>query len=82
MTVYKDALRYRYMITKKALKKAKILVFREKHGHKTTLEAFELKSRTLYHWQKLWNLGGKKPKLSMKRRESPRPKEGESGPKK
>jgi len=61
ITLYHDALRYRYMITEKALKKAKVLVFREKHGHKMALEAFEIKSRTLYHWQSQFEKGGKKP---------------------
>ena len=61
MTIYRDALRYRYMITEKALKKAKMVIFSEKHGHKIALEAFSIKSRTLYHWKKQWKEGGKKP---------------------
>lgn len=47
------------MITEKALRKAKILAFREKHGHKIALEAFEIKSRTLYHWKRQFEVGGK-----------------------
>jgi transposase InsO family protein len=47
------------MITEKALRKAKILAFREKHGHTTTVEAFEVKSRTLYHWRRQFEGGGK-----------------------
>ena len=61
MTVYRDALRYRYMITPKAEKRAKILVFFEKHGLETTLEAFEVKRRTLYGWKKKWAEGGRIP---------------------
>lgn len=62
------------MITAKALKKAKILVFREKHGHKTALEAFELKSRTLYHWKKQWETGGKKPEALNEKKRIPKNK--------
>lgn len=61
VTLYNDAVRYRYMIQEKALKKAKTLVFFEKHGLKTTLEAFEVKRSTLYGWKTQWEDGGKKP---------------------
>ena len=60
MTVYRDALRYRYMITPQALRKAKILAFAEKHGLDTALEAFEVKRRTFFAWRKKWIEGGKK----------------------
>lgn len=47
--VYEDAVRYRHMITEQALEKARILVFWEKHGLATTIEAFpEVKRRTLF----------------------------------
>lgn len=39
------------MITDKALKKARILAFWEKHGLKATLDAFNVKKRTLYYWK-------------------------------
>jgi len=45
VSFYNFALRYRYMITDKALKKAKILAFWEKHGLETTREAFSVKRR-------------------------------------
>ena len=61
LTVYRDALRSRYMITKQAEKKAKILVFWEKHGLDATIEAFEVKRRTLFDWKQKWIAGGKKP---------------------
>lgn len=51
VTVYHDALRYAYMITPKALKKARILAFWEKHGLPVTIEAFEVKRSTLYLWK-------------------------------
>jgi hypothetical protein len=40
--VYNDAIKYRYMITPKALAKAKVLIFWEKHGLEATLDAFPL----------------------------------------
>lgn len=61
MAVYRDALRYRYMIQPQALRKAKILAFAEKHGVDMTLEAFEVKRRTFFAWKKKWVAGGKIP---------------------
>ena len=58
ITIYNDALRYRYMIQEKALKKTKILVFFEKHGLEATRDAFEVKRSTLYLWKKQWDTGG------------------------
>jgi len=60
ITVYNDAIRYRYMITQKAQEKARILVFWEKHGLQATLDAFPVKRSTLYAWKKQWEEGGKK----------------------
>jgi transposase InsO family protein len=42
-----DALRYRYIITEKALKKARILAFWEKHGLDAAMETFSAKRRPL-----------------------------------
>ena len=61
MTVYNDAIRYRYMITQHALRRVRILVFWEKHGRAATLDAFPVKRSTLYNWKKRWETGGKKP---------------------
>lgn len=72
LTVYRDALRYRYMITSQALRKAKILVFAEKHGLKTTLEAFEVKRRTFFAWKKKWIAGGKKPEALNEQSRTPK----------
>lgn len=60
ITVYNDAIKYRYMITQKALEKACILVFWEKHGVRATLDAFLVKGSTLYSWKQAWIKGGKK----------------------
>ncbi len=48
------------MITEKALYKAKVLVFWEKHGLRATLDAFPRKKSTLYSWRQAWDKGGKK----------------------
>ncbi len=74
MTVYKDALRYRYMITEKALKKTKILVFWEKHGLDATKEAFGIKRRTLFDWKSKWTKGDKKPEALNEKSRAPQEK--------
>ena len=74
MTVYRDALRYRYMITLQALRKAKVLAFAEKHGIGTALEAFEIKRRTFFAWKKKWILGGRIPEALNEASRAPRTK--------
>ena len=74
MTVYRDALRYRYMIRPQALRKAKILAFAEKHGTLTALEAFEVKRRTFFDWKKKWVAGGKIPETLNGKSRAPRTK--------
>ena len=49
--VYHTALRYAYMITPKALHKARVLVFWQKHGLPATIEAFRVKRSTLFVWK-------------------------------
>lgn len=60
LTVYHQYLKYRYMVTQEALRKAKILVFWEKHGLPATLDAFPTKRRTLYLWKKKFEESGGK----------------------
>jgi hypothetical protein len=60
LTVYNDALRYRYMLTEKAKYKAKALIFWGKHGFEVTLDACPSQGFTLYSWKKRWEAGGKK----------------------
>lgn len=52
ITCYNHLLRFRYMITEKAQKRLKILVFWEKYGERAAEEAFSVKRRTLYLWKK------------------------------
>ncbi len=49
--LYHTALRSAYMITPKALHKARVLAFWQKHGLPATLEAFKVKRSTLYLWK-------------------------------
>jgi hypothetical protein len=44
---YEDGLKYR-MLTEKAKYKARVLVFWEKHGLETALDAFPVKCSTLF----------------------------------
>ncbi|HBB56650.1 TPA: hypothetical protein DEW47_01465 [Patescibacteria group bacterium] len=61
LTVYNDAIRYRYMITAKAKEKTRTLIFWEKYGLEATLDAFPDKKRsTYYSWKDQWIKGGKK----------------------
>ena len=69
VTIYERALRFRYMITENAKRKAKILTFWEKHGIEATMEAFDVKYRTLFDWKKkLKESGGKIESLNDKKR--------------
>ena len=74
LTIYRDALRSRYMITKQAEKKTKILIFWEKHGLDATIEAFEVKRRTLFDWKQKWITGGKKPEALNEKSRAPKTK--------
>jgi transposase InsO family protein len=48
------------MISETAKKRLKILVHWEKHGLESTLDAFEVKRRTLFLWKKTFEVGGRK----------------------
>ena len=75
------SIRFRYMITDEAKRRAKILTFWKKHGLEATNEAFGVPKRTLHRWQaalaasggKLEGLnpGSKAPKTARKRSWSP-----------
>lgn len=72
--VYESALEYRYMITDKALHKARVLVFWEKHGLNATLDAFKVKRRTLFLWKKQFIQGDRKVQGLNERSKSPKRK--------
>jgi len=71
---YESALRYRYMITDKALYKARALVFWEKHGLDATLDAFKAKRRTLFLWKKQFNQGGRTIHALTEKKKTPKKK--------
>ena len=74
VTLYHDALRYRYMITQKALERARILAFAEKHGIKIASEAFKVSRRTLYTWKHRFKDGEKKPEALNEKKRTPKTK--------
>jgi hypothetical protein len=67
------------MITQKALFKAKVLIFWEKHGLKATLDAFPVEGLTLYLWKQKWIKGNKKPEALNDKPRTPKPKEKDFG---
>ncbi|MCX6737102.1 MAG: integrase core domain-containing protein [Candidatus Parcubacteria bacterium] len=60
------------MITSKALHKARVLIFWEKHGLKATLDAFKIKRRTLFYWKKQFYQGNKKSEALNEKSKAPR----------
>ena len=72
--VYHTALRSAYMITPQALRKARILIFWEKHGLTATLDAFPVKRSTLFLWKKQFREGGKIAEALNEKRRTPRTK--------
>lgn len=60
ISTWERVIRFKYMIQEKAKKKCRILAFWEKHGALATEEAFGVKSRTLFSWQKKLKEGGGK----------------------
>lgn len=77
ITTWERVLRFRYMITEQAKRRVKILAFWDKHGTEATEEAFSVKKRTLYLWQRklkegqgkleALNPGSRTPKTKRKR---------------
>ncbi|MBT9170987.1 MAG: hypothetical protein DDT18_01344 [Actinobacteria bacterium] len=53
-TLQKYAIRFAYMITEEAKKRAKIISFWKKYGYGAAEEAYRVKKRTLFLWQ--WKL--------------------------
>ena len=60
ITVYNDAVRYRYMITDIARHRANILIHWEQYGIASAMHAFVVTRSTLYAWKRAWIAGGKK----------------------
>ena len=80
VTVYHDALRYAYMITQKALHKARVLAFWEKHGLASTIDAFDVKRSTLFLWKKQQKEGKGRIEALNERSKTPRNKRKRTWP--
>ncbi len=59
-TLLENDLRFRYIITEQAKQRCRILAFWDKHGTIATEDAFNIKRRTLFLWQKKLKEGGGK----------------------
>lgn len=69
VTTWERVIRFRYMITKQAKERCRILAFWEKHGTEAVEEAFGTKRRILFLWQKkLKEAGGKLEALNPEKR--------------
>lgn len=66
------AIRWLRMITGKAKRKLKILAFWEEHGLKATVDAFDVKRRTLYGWKAKLAAGGGKPEALNEKSRAPK----------
>ena len=74
---WQDVIRWRDMVTKQAEKRLKILAFWQEHGLDAALDAYPVKKRTLFNWQKKLkqgngkveslNPGSRAPKVKRKR---------------
>ena len=69
ISTWQRVIRFRYMITEQAKERCRILAFWEKHGTVATIEAFNIKRRTLFLWQRNLKQGlGKLESLNPKKR--------------
>ena len=69
ISTWKRMIRFRDMITQQAKERCRILAFWNKHGTEATEEAFKVKRRTLFLWQKSLKEGqGKLEALNPKRK--------------
>ena len=74
VTVYDRAVRYRYMITKQAMERLKILNHWKKHGLESAMDAFAVSRRTLFNWKKALNKDSGKPESLNSKKRTPRNK--------
>lgn len=57
-TIQERAIRFAYMISEIAKRRARALTFWQRHGDKATEDAFGVSARTLYRWQDLLDKAG------------------------
>ena len=74
VTLWERVIRFRYMITEDAKRRTEILAFWEKYGTKATEDAFKIRERTLFRWQKALLEGGGKLESLNKKSTAPKKK--------
>ena len=62
------------MISEAAQRKLRILIFWEKYGLEATIDAYEVKKRTLYDWKKKLRTGDGKPEVLNDKSRAPKRK--------
>ena len=65
-------LRFLAMVSEKAQYRYGVLRFWEKYGLDATIEAFKIKRRTLYHWQRQLRTAGEDPEALNEKSRAPR----------
>jgi hypothetical protein len=60
------------MVSERAQYRHRVLLFWEKHGLKPTMEAFEVRRRTLYYWCSQLRAGGGDPEALNEKGRAPR----------
>jgi transposase InsO family protein len=74
ISTWERVIRFRDMITEIAKHRARVLTFWQKHGHEAVEEAFGLKERTLYDWQRRLRVGKGKLEALNPRSKAPKTK--------
>jgi len=74
ISTWERVIRFRYMITEQAKERCRVLTFWKKHGTEATDEAFGVKRRTLFLWQKNLKEGGGKLEALNSKKKTPKNK--------
>ena len=74
ISTWERVIRFRYMITEQAKERTRILAFWKKHGTEATGEAFRVKRRTLFLWQRHLKEGQGKLEVLNPKRKTPKNK--------
>ena len=74
ISTWQRMIRFRYMITEQAKQRTRILAFWDKYGTEAVIEAFPVKRRTLFNWQKLLKQGGGKLEALNSKSKAPKKK--------
>ena len=74
ITIWERVIRFKYMITKEAKERCRILAFWERHGNEVTTEAFKVSRATLFRWQQALQKGDGKLEALNKKSTAPKNK--------